>query len=107
MEQNFLRRIYIMKIEYDGHIYETREHIERDYDYYSKKWHRAHGPKITVLSRDVYIDNKLVKNYNCWPHGGEHTALIKELPLEALPLHLNCGNYHAVKIIKKRLKEGK
>lgn len=33
----------------------TDEEIEEDRNYYSKAWHRAHGPKKTVVSRTVQI----------------------------------------------------
>lgn len=34
------------------------EDESRDWNYYSKAWHRAHGPKITVESRSVRIIHK-------------------------------------------------
>ena len=38
-----------------GYIFTAHEDTETDWDYYSKAWHRAHGPKVTVNERYVKI----------------------------------------------------
>lgn len=38
-----------------GYIFTAHEMTTEDWDYYSKAWHRAHGPKITVNERYVKI----------------------------------------------------
>lgn len=37
------------------YAFEAYEDVEEDWDYYSKAWHRAHGPKRTVESREVRV----------------------------------------------------
>lgn len=37
----------------DGWFARQEEDVDRDWDVYSKAWHRAHGPKVTVTNRRV------------------------------------------------------
>jgi hypothetical protein len=92
-------------IEYDGHIYEAWEDTELDWKYYSKAWHQMHGPKRTIISRTVWIDRVIVREYDRWPHGGEYAALLLALPFDAMPLFVNDPDTQ--KIVKKRLLKGK
>lgn len=45
----------------DGTEYLAEEVVEKDWNYYSKGWHRIHGPKMTVQERRVVIRKGGVK----------------------------------------------
>lgn len=47
------------------YAFEAYENVDEDWNYYSKAWHSAHGPKRTVLGREVRVYE--------WGKGRVHT----------------------------------
>ena len=70
-------KIYKSLIDYDGLedvyipflklIAIMKEDIENNWNYYSKGWHRCHGPKTTITNRRIEfsdLNGKLIKKVN-------------------------------------------
>jgi len=93
--------------------YRACETIEENWNYYSKRYHNAHGPKRTVHDRRVQRKNadgviEVVARLNRWPPakiGGAHAAIIKTIP-EDVVVSLLCLDANLDTAIKHWLANG-
>ena len=84
----------------DGTTMQALEDREKNWNYYSKGWHRDHGPKVIVSNRrvekiDLTGQVTVLATYNRWPNkvskdagmSGVFIAMLKILkPGEFVPL---------------------
>jgi hypothetical protein len=103
------------KIIIGGFLFAQSEHTEEDWHYYSKAWHRAHGPKRTTSGRKVTIyryngraKEKLqvaaVVEFDAW-RGNVLLQAIKQsglfsAPESKAPLAVRLDKFYDAKIIR-------
>lgn len=88
----------------------TDQHIDEDWDYYSKGWHRSHGPKISISNRRITLSRPWgrgtqTKSISLTSWAGNYLEkAIVELGLapkkSKLPLHVRLHKAFDAKLIK-------
>jgi len=114
-------------ITYDGKTYIATETITKDWNAYSKTWHRMYGPKKTTSNRRVIVFDhatlscRLIARLERWPAAtrnisfrgvkttvsdGPYRAIIDRIPKEDLPLLIGSQGPFIEALIERRLKKG-
>lgn len=90
---------------WSARAYET---VEKDWNYYSKSWHRNHGPKVTVTGRFVEFTSKggkkKVVQLDSWRGNWQCKALIEAgivKPKKGM-MHVRLNEVFDIKLIGKR-----
>jgi hypothetical protein len=88
----------------------TTQVVEEDRNYYSKSWHRSHGPKFTVQSRAITLSRKhgrgvMSRSVSLDSWSGDYIAkAVNELGLAPkhpkLPLSVRLNKAYDAKLIK-------
>lgn len=85
--------------DHEGRRFRAMEDHHLDWNYYSKSWHRYHGPKKNVTNRRIEEYNpksgewKIIATLLKWPNtvsevlgSGCYVALLRHVPEEMLPI---------------------
>jgi hypothetical protein len=88
----------------------TTQDVDADRNYYSKAWHRSHGPKFTVYNRSITLSRKhgrgvMTRSVNIDSWSGDYLAkAVIELGLTPkhpkLPLSVRLNKAYDAKLIK-------